>query len=74
MLDVTVTSAIELTSKQMESIKKAVEEKYDQKINYIDVVDPSVIGGVSIRIGSEERNATIKHKLEQIRSQVLTNT
>ncbi|HYD35647.1 MAG TPA: F0F1 ATP synthase subunit delta [Vitreimonas sp.] len=68
MLTVTITSAIELTAKQLESIQKAVQKKYShQEISYQTEVDPGVIGGISIRIGSLEFDGTLKQKFAALR-------
>lgn len=65
--EVVVTTAIELTSDQRLKIKKAVEEKMGA-IALVEEVDPSVIGGIKIVVGSKEMDATVKGRLERLRS------
>lgn len=65
--EVVVTTAIELTSDQRSKIKKAVEEKMGA-IALVEEVDPSVIGGIKIVAGSKEMDATVKGRLERLRS------
>jgi F-type H+-transporting ATPase subunit delta len=71
-LKVTVTTAIELTKKQVNSILKAVEK--NNIIELKQVVDPSVIGGIKITVGAEEIDATIYTKLEKLHNQLRKNT
>ena len=71
-LKVTVTTAIELTKKQVNSILKAVEK--NNIIELKQVVDPSVIGGIKITVGAEEIDATIYTKREKLHNQLRKNT
>ncbi|MBU0974818.1 F0F1 ATP synthase subunit delta [Patescibacteria group bacterium] len=74
-LKVTATSAIELTPKQAEIIVNAVEKKntHGTKIELSQVVDPSVIAGIKITIGSEQIDATVITKLEKLQTQLREN-
>lgn len=61
---VKITSASRLSSAQLEKIKKDLTKKYGAKLQFEELVDESVLGGVSIQVGSEVVDATIKAKLE----------
>ncbi len=67
MIQVTLTSAIALTSAQKTAVMTALEKKYAQKIELETVVDPQVLGGVSIAVGSELFDSTLKTKLNTIK-------
>lgn len=70
-LKVDVTTAIKLTDKQVNLIVKAVEKKYkNREAEIIQVVDPSIISGIKIKIGSEEIDSTAYTKLENLRAQL----
>lgn len=70
-LKVTVTSAVELTNTQVKKIVDAVEKKYKEtNVDLKQVIDPSIIAGVKLTIGSEEIDATISSKLEQLHEQL----
>ena len=70
-LKVTVTSAIKLTPVQVKKITDAVEKKHtESKVELKQVVDPSIIAGIKITVGSEEIDATVYTKLEQIHLQI----
>ncbi len=67
---VVITTAVELTSKQLSAIKKTIEAKHGKNVEYQEVLDPSVIGGIKIRVGSVEYNATVAAKFDSLRSQL----
>ncbi len=69
---VTATSAIKLTEKQMDSIKKTVAQKFPKtKVEITNVVDGSIIGGVKLTINAVEYDATVTGKLERLRNHLL---
>lgn len=61
---VTITSASKLSAGQLEKIKKTLTKKYGGDLSYVEKIDKSVLGGLSIQIGSEVIDATLKAKLE----------
>jgi F-type H+-transporting ATPase subunit delta len=67
MLNVVVTSAIELSSSQMDKVKKEVTKKYGKDVNYIFSVDPSLVAGVTITVNSRQFDGSVKYKLEQMK-------
>jgi F-type H+-transporting ATPase subunit delta len=70
MTTVTITSAVKLTSKQLDTIKKAISKKH-KSASFNQVVDQSVVGGVRIQVGSTLLDGTVKHKLNQLKLQLL---
>ncbi len=71
ILKVTVTSAVSLTSSQVKKITDAVEKKHKEStVELKQVVDPSVIAGLKITVGSEEIDATAYSKLEKLHLQI----
>lgn len=71
MMTVTITTAVKLTPKQLGSIQTAVEKKYGKKVEYVQEVDPTVLGGIRVLIGSTMIDRTIQSKLTQLRSQLV---
>ncbi len=69
MTTVTVTTAISLSAKQLATLTTQLEKKYG-KIALEKVVDPQVLGGIKIRIGSQEFDATLKQKFESVKAQI----
>jgi F-type H+-transporting ATPase subunit delta len=67
----TVTSAIALTSTQQSRLGEALKSIYAREILIDEVVDPSVIGGISVDVAGEIIDGTIASRLEQARRQLL---
>lgn len=73
MLTVQVTTAVKLPSTTISKIKKKVETKYKEKVEIVEVVKPQVIGGISLTIGSDHFDNTLKSKLFKIKNQLDQN-
>ncbi len=71
MNSVTIITAQALTKEQLHSAQALVEKKLG-KVTIVQTVDPTVLGGIQIKIGSQTFDATIAGKLEKIAS--LTST
>lgn len=70
-LKITITSAVELTKSQLNKITDAVEKKHKEStVELKQVVDPSVIAGLKVTVGSEEIDATAYSKLESLHLQL----
>ena len=67
-----VTTAVPLTAAQKKTISHALESKYGSN-NFEEIVDPSVIGGIRIVIGSQELDGTIAGKLARLKQHILRN-
>lgn len=61
-----VTSAFPLSDTQVTDIQKTLEGKYGRKVQTSVVVDPELIGGVTIRVGDEVLDASVRGKLAQM--------
>lgn len=70
---VQVTTATKIDKSTIEKIQTAVEKKYQQKVDIKSVVNKNVIGGISLTIGSNHFDNTVKHKLSQIKKQLNKN-
>ena len=68
VLDAHVTSAFPLTDVQIFEIRSTLEQKYGQRVQVSVDVDPTLIGGVLIRIGDEVMDASVRGKLAQLAS------
>jgi F-type H+-transporting ATPase subunit delta len=66
VLEAEVTSAYPLTDAQVAEITATLEAKYGRKVKAEVVVDPALIGGISIRIGDEVMDASVRGKLAQL--------
>lgn len=67
---VVVTTAVPLTAEQRKKITSALEEKIGA-MDYSEVVDTTVVGGIKLLIGSKELDATVKGKLNRLKQLLL---
>ena len=67
-----VTSAYPMSDAQVAEITGLLEKKHGKKVKVSVVVDPDLIGGVSIAIGDEVMDASVRGKLARMQS-ALTN-
>jgi F-type H+-transporting ATPase subunit delta len=65
-----VRTAVELSEQQKTRLAAALAAKYDHDVHLNIEVDPSVLGGMSIRVGDEEIDGTIARRLADIRRRI----
>ncbi|MBM84923.1 MAG: F0F1 ATP synthase subunit delta [Rhodospirillaceae bacterium] len=61
-----VTSAVELTQDQTEAVTAALREAMGQKVTVNLEVDPTLIGGLVVRVGSRMLDSSIRTKLQRL--------
>lgn len=66
VLEAQVSSAFPLSEAQLAEIVGTLESKYGRKVKAGVSIDPDLIGGVSIRIGDEVLDASVRGKLAQL--------
>lgn len=66
VLDAQVSTAFPLSDAQLAEIVATLEAKHGRKVKASVQVDPELIGGVSIRIGDEVSDASVRGKLAQL--------
>ena len=69
---VSVYSAIALDDPEKERIVRFVQEMTDSKVVLDAQVDPSIIGGLVIRIGDKLLDGSTKSKLEKLKEELET--
>jgi F-type H+-transporting ATPase subunit delta len=62
-----VRTAVPLTPEQSQRLQAALSQRFGREIRLNVAVDPQVVGGVSVRIGTEVIDGTIATRLEQAR-------
>ncbi len=62
-----VHTAVELSAGQRRRLAEALSESYGHKIHLNVVLDPSVVGGMSIQIGDELIDGTAASRLAEVR-------
>jgi F-type H+-transporting ATPase subunit delta len=70
LLEVSVTSAVELDEETVKGIGKKIEEQTGQRVELSSAVDPDLIGGIVIRVGNKILDASVRNRLERFRRSV----
>ncbi len=70
LLPVEVTSAIALDEQTVKSIGDRIGEQTGERVQLTSRVDPDILGGIVLRVGNSILDASIKHRLDQLRKQV----
>ena len=70
LLPVEITSAVKLDDKTVREIGESIGKQVDRKVELSSRVDPEILGGVVLRVGNFVLDASIRHRLEQLRKQV----
>jgi F-type H+-transporting ATPase subunit delta len=66
VLDARIASAYPLSEQQVAEVVATLEGKYGRKVKATVSVEPDLIGGISIRIGDEVIDASVRGKLAQL--------
>jgi len=70
MLPVEITSAIELDPDTLERLSREISERTGRKVKLAAHVDPDILGGLVVRVGNSILDASIRNRLEQLRTHV----
>jgi F-type H+-transporting ATPase subunit delta len=70
LLPVTITSAVELDERTVRSIGDEIGKQTGRRIELTTKVDPSVLGGLVVRVGNSILDASIRNRLENLRRSV----
>lgn len=68
VIDAQVASAFPLSETQLAEITETLKAKYGREVKVSVSIDPDLIGGVSIRIGDEVIDTSVRGKLAQLAS------
>jgi len=67
----TVTSAAPLETAELEAIGARVREMTGARAEIVTVIDPDLIGGVTVRIGDRLIDASVRGRLERLRGHIV---
>jgi F-type H+-transporting ATPase subunit delta len=59
-----VTTAVALTAEQQQALAAALAGEFGREVRLQTVVDPSVLGGMSVRVGDEVIDGTVARQLD----------
>jgi F-type H+-transporting ATPase subunit delta len=65
-----VRTAVELSEQQKTRLSAVLATKYGRDVHLNVEVDPTVLGGMSIRVGDEEIDGTVVRRLGDIRRRI----
>lgn len=71
MSKATVTTATALTTAQTKKLTAALQEKFGSQLELETVVDPQILGGVVVTIGSRQYDNSYRARIETIKQQVM---
>jgi F-type H+-transporting ATPase subunit delta len=70
LLEVTLTSAVELDPEIVKRVGGEIERQTGRKIELESAVDEGILGGLVLRVGNMVLDASLRNKLEKLRKQV----
>jgi F-type H+-transporting ATPase subunit delta len=68
---VTVRSVVELTAQQLDQVRQALERRLGQSVVLETQLDPSLMGGLEVRVGEETLDRTVARRLRELRDRLL---
>jgi F-type H+-transporting ATPase subunit delta len=71
-LTVELTTSYELSDDEARSIVEMIETASGRKIEATRSVDPSLIGGIVLQIGSHRADGSVRGRLERLRHELAT--
>ena len=73
-LTVELTTAVQLTDQDAAAIVKRIEEASGRTVEATRDVDPGLVGGIVLRVGSLRVDASVRGRLERLRRQLVTRS
>jgi F-type H+-transporting ATPase subunit delta len=74
VVEAKVTSAIELSTSQLDDLKKAIKRMTGKDVRIISEVRAELIGGVLVQVGDRVMDGTIAHALNRMRVELRRNS
>jgi F-type H+-transporting ATPase subunit delta len=69
-LPMEITSAVELERSVVEALENGIREQTGHNVELESHVDPEILGGIVLRVGNSILDASVRHRLEQLRKEV----
>jgi F-type H+-transporting ATPase subunit delta len=69
-----VTSATELSAQDLRALEQRLEQLTGGTVDLEVQVDPSLLGGISVRVGDRLIDGSVRGRLERLRSQVVAGS
>jgi F-type H+-transporting ATPase subunit delta len=68
---VALTTAVELSEEDARAIVKQIEEKSGRTVDATREVDPALIGGMVLQVGSRRLDASVRGRLDRLRHELV---
>ena len=72
ILDVEVTTAVELSDQEARDVIDQIEKASGRKVEATHSVDPDLIGGIVLQAGSLRLDASVRGRLQRLRHELTT--
>ena len=69
-----VTSAASLSDEEVKKIAEVVKHAMKVEPIMVPSVDPSLLGGVKIRVGDKQYDASVRTRIENLKNQILASS
>ncbi len=69
-----LTTSYELSDEEARSIVETIEKASGRTVEATRTVDPSLIGGIVLRVGSHRADGSVRGRLERLRHELATTT
>jgi F-type H+-transporting ATPase subunit delta len=73
-LTVELTTAYELSDDEADAIVKKIESSSGRSVEATRSVDPALIGGIVLQVGSHRLDASVRGRLDRLRHDLLTRS
>jgi F-type H+-transporting ATPase subunit delta len=74
VLNVELTTAVELSDEEAKTIVRQIEEASGQTVEARRTVDSDLVGGIVLQVGSVRLDASVRGRLERLREQLVTRS
>jgi F-type H+-transporting ATPase subunit delta len=67
-----LTTAVELSDDEADKLLRQIEQASGRKVEATRAVDPDLIGGIVLQVGSHRLDASVRGRLDRLRRQLVT--
>ena len=74
VLELELITAVQMSEEEKAEIVSQIEKAAGRKVEATTAVNPDVLGGIVIRAGSKLLDGSVRHRLDQLREELLTRS
>jgi F-type H+-transporting ATPase subunit delta len=67
-----LTTAVELSDEEAQALLRRIEDASGRKVEATRSVDPGLIGGIVLQVGSRRLDASVRGRLDRLRRELVT--